>query len=419
MRVGSTSLASATLFIYLPSMLMSLGQGMIIPALPEIGQTFGVSGAVAVQAVTSQLIGRSLSMIPAGAVVDRWGTRPLMVGGAALATASGFAAAFSPSFLMIIVTQFFWGIGMSTWMFGREIAAFDMVRREQRGRQMSALMGIGSTGMAFGPALGGVLTDVTGVRGLFLAYALTASVVLAISLFHHDSNTQRASGTKTKLFDLKAFREIHPYFRLTYAILFFSTFVQFTRVQVVNTMLPLYTQGELSYSASITGLIFTIAGVATFLMIAPTGIISDKLGRRWAAGAAAVFSAIAFLVLPVSDTLPMLILAAVVFGIANGLALGAMTIYTYDIVPSHVRGQLQAVRRSVGELGALTSPPIAGLLAMAFSPGITFWFFAPLHVISAVLIFGVGRESLEGKRARGAPSTSDIDQGRKATEGTN
>ena len=52
-------------------MLMSMGQGMIIPALPTIGLTFGVSGAVAVQAVTSQLIGRTISMIPAGALVDR------------------------------------------------------------------------------------------------------------------------------------------------------------------------------------------------------------------------------------------------------------------------------------------------------------------------------------------------------------
>ena len=56
---------------------------------------------------------------------------------------------------------------------------------------------------------------------------------------------------------------------------------------MTNTMLPLYAQGELGYSASLTGLIFTIAGIATFVMIAPTGIISDKLGRKWAAGPAA------------------------------------------------------------------------------------------------------------------------------------
>ncbi|MQF86563.1 MAG: MFS transporter [SAR202 cluster bacterium] len=411
MRVGPTSLASATLFIYFPSMLMSMGQGMIIPALPTIGLTFGVSGALAVQAVTSQLIGRTISMIPAGAFVDRYGTRPLMISGASFATISTLIAAFSPSFIIILITQFFWGIGMSMWMFGREIAAFDMVKRDQRGRQMSALMGIGSTGMAFGPAIGGFLTDFTGIRGLFLVYAATAFVVLLLSIAQQEQSVRQNSAAKPKLFDLQAFKQIHPYFRITYAILFYSTIIQFTRVQVVNTMLPLYSQEQLGYSASTSGLIFTVAGIATFAMIAPTGFISDKVGRKWAAGLAAVFSAIAFIVFPLATSLFALMIAAVIVGIANGLALGAMTIYTYDIVPSHVRGQLQAVRRSVGELGALTSPPIAGLIAATYTPGLTFWFFAPFHVLSAFLIFAIGRESLQGKRSENAPTTEEIDKG--------
>ena len=410
-RFGSAPLAKASLFIYLPSMLMSLGQGMIIPALPNIAQAFGVSEALAVQAITSQLVGRTAAMLPSGALVDRLGTKPLMVGGASLATVSALGAAFAPSFTVIIVTQFFWGVGMSTWMFGREIAAFDMVHRNQRGRQMSALMGIGSTGMAFGPAVGGFLTDLTGVRGLFLVYAGTAAVVLAISLLHRDVSRPRQRGASAPLFDLRAFKEVHPYYRFTYFILFFSTFTQFTRTQVTNTMLPLYAQGELGYSASLTGLIFTIAGIATFVMIAPTGIISDKLGRKWAAGPAAVLSAIAFIAFPLAGNFAMLAVVAVIVGMANGLALGAMTIYTYDIVPSHARGQLQALRRAVGELGALTSPPIAGLMASAYSPSSSFWLFAPLHVLSALLIFGVARESLQGRRPPGAPSTQQIDEG--------
>ena len=411
MRSGSTSFASATLFIYFPSMLMSMGQGMIIPALPTIGLTFGVSGAIAVQAVTSQLIGRTVSMIPAGALVDRYGTRPLMISGASLATVSTLIAAFSPSFVIILITQFFWGIGMSMWMFGRQIAAFDMVKRDQRGRQMSALMGIGSTGMAFGPAIGGFLTDFTGIRGLFLVYTATAFIVLLLSIAQKEQSKRSSVPTKTKFFAVQAFKQIHPYFRLTYAILFYSTIVQFTRVQVVNTMLPLYSQDQLGYSASTSGLIFTVAGIATFAMIAPTGFISDKIGRKWAAGMAAVSSAIAFIAFPLATSLPELMIAAVIVGIANGLALGAMTIYTYDIVPSHVRGQLQAVRRSVGELGALTSPPVAGLISATYSPGVTIWFFAPLHVLSAFLIFAIGRESLQGKRGENAPSTEEIDKG--------
>lgn len=411
LRSGRPPLLKAAFYIYLPSMLMSMGQGMIIPALPAIARTFGVSEALAVQVITSQLIGRTISMLPTGAVVDRFGVKPLMIGGAALATASTFTAAVAPSFTVIIVTQFFWGIGMSTWMFGREIAAVDMVRRDQRGRQMSALMGIGSTGMAFGPAIGGVLTDLVGVRGLFFVYAGMAAVVLVISLLHREVSRPRQRRTSAPLFDLRAVAQIHPFYRATYLVLFFSTFAQMIRGQVTNTMLPLYVQTQLEYSASITGVLFTAAGVTTFLMIAPTGIISDKLGRKWAAGPAAVFSTIAFIAFPLATNIPLLFVVMCLVGLANGLAMGAMTIYTYDVVPTHVRGQLQAIRRGVGELGALTTPPSAAVIASAFTPAMAFWFFAPLHVLSALLIFGVARESLQGKRAAGAPSTREIDEG--------
>ncbi|MCH7981702.1 MAG: hypothetical protein IID59_09370, partial [Proteobacteria bacterium] len=47
-----------------------------------------------------------------------------------------------------------------------------------------------------------------------------------------------------------------------------------------------------------------------------------------------------------------------------------------------------------GEAGAVFSPPVAALIATVYSPGATFWAFAPLHVVSLLLIAFVARESL-------------------------
>jgi len=177
-------------------------------------------------------------------------------------------------------------------------------------------------------------------------------------------------------------------------VLFIATFGQMARGQVTNSALPLYTQEALGYSPTTTGLIFTVIGLTTFLMIVPTGFISDKLGRKWAASPAAVFSLAGFVLLPFFSSVPSLMFVAFLIGIANGLAMGAMTIYTYDIVPEEFKGQLQALRRSIGELGAVMSPPVVGILAVAFSPSAPFWFFAPLHAISALLLIFVAKESL-------------------------
>lgn len=388
---------------------MSLGQGMLIPALPVLGATFGVSGAVAVQALTAQLLGRGLALIPAGGAIDRWGAKPVMVAGAMLATASGVLAALSPHFFFIIIAQFIWGVGTSIWMFGREIAAFDMVKSDQRGRQMSALMGIGSTGMALGPAVGGIVTDIIGIRALFWLYAGTSGVVLFISSIqanaHRDPPIKRE---KTPFISLKVLKKIHPYYRITYAVLFFATFSQMTRGQVMNSAMPLYAQDTLGMSPTQTGIIFSFMAAVTFAMIVPTGFISDKLGRKWAAAPAAIFSFVGFVMIPFFDTMPLLIGAVLIVGLANGLAMGAMTIYTFDIVPNAYRGQLQAIRRAFGESGAVISPPIVGILTLAYGPSSAFWAVAPLHGLSALLLIWVARESLRRRLPPGAPDAEGV-----------
>jgi MFS family permease len=401
-RIGSVPLWSAVLHLYLPTVLMAMGQGMIIPALPVVGQTYGVPGALAVQLITGQVIGRFLAMMPTGTMVDRWGAKVPMVIGATLATASGLAAAFSPNFVVLLTTQFFWGFGMTMWTFGREITAADMVPPDQRGRQLSTLMGLGGTGMMFGPAIGGLLTDPVGVRGLFLIFAAMSGFVLLVS------STARSAERKARLqsgtvFRWSRLREIHPYFRLTYAVLIVTTFGVMARGQVTNSMLPLFTQEQIGYSPAMTGLLFSVMGVVTFLTIVPGGFMSDKFGRKWASAPAALLSAAGFLILPFAEGLPVLVVVMVLLGVANGTSMGSMTTYMLDIVPAHARGQLQAFRRTVGEVGSIIGVPVSGVVATVSQPSTVFFVWVPLFLISGLLLMFVAKEGLPRRRPPGAP----------------
>ena len=77
---------SGAFHIYIPSLLMMMGQGMIIPALPVLADTYAISGALAIQIITVQQAGRFLSFMPTGAVVDRFGAKVPMQAGAFIAT---------------------------------------------------------------------------------------------------------------------------------------------------------------------------------------------------------------------------------------------------------------------------------------------------------------------------------------------
>jgi hypothetical protein len=56
---------------------------------------------------------------------------------------------------------------------------------------------------------------------------------------------------------------------------------------------------------------------------------------------------------------------------------------------------LQAARRTLAEIGGVGAPLVGGYLADAFNPGVPFLAYAPLLVLSAVLLAVVARETLE------------------------
>lgn len=119
------------------------------------------------------------------------------------------------------------------------------------------------------------------------------------------------------------------------------------------------------------------------------------MGRKWATVPSTGIPALAFLFIPFSDTFLQLAVLVSLLGVANGLSLGSLATSTYDVVPPNARGRLQAARRTVAEIGAVCAPLLGGILANTFNPGVPFLAYAPLLVLSAVMLAVVGRETLE------------------------
>jgi predicted MFS family arabinose efflux permease len=101
-----------------------------------------------------------------------------------------------------------------------------------------------------------------------------------------------------------------------------------------------------------------------------------------------------FLFIPFSDSFFQLALLVSLTNMANGLSLGSLATSTYDVVPPNAHGRLQAARRTLAELGGVGASLLGGLLANAFNPGVPFLAYAPLLVLSALLLALVGRETL-------------------------
>jgi MFS family permease len=174
-----------------------------------------------------------------------------------------------------------------------------------------------------------------------------------------------------------------------------ATMISQSQRIIVQSMLPLYAAAYLHLSPSQIGMLFTISGVIVFAMIIPAGFVMDRVGRKWCTVPSTGLPALIFLLIPMTDSFAQLGILLGIAGFAQGLSLGSLATSTYDVVPAHARGRLQAMRRTIAELGSGMAPLIGGYLANAYHPGVPFLVYAPLLVVSAALLAVFAKETLE------------------------
>jgi len=301
------------------------------------------------------------------------------------------------------------GAADSLWATAREVAGIDLAHRNQRGRVISGLHGVHTIGAAFSPFVGGWLTESFDFKAAFLGYA--SATALSVSLGFIVPNfavpqSAPAPPPATKGWNFAAirrwlrgikdlYREIRPELRPTYCVITFATLVNQSQRVIVQSMLPLYAGYYLQLTPTRVGMLFTIAGIIVFVMIIPAGFLMDRVGRKWCTVPSTGIPGLLFLVIPVTNSFTELAILIGIIGITQGLSLGSLATSTYDVVPAHARGRLQALRRTIAEVGSSVAPMIGGYLANVYNPGLPFLVYAPLLLLSATLLAVVGKETLE------------------------
>ena len=390
------------------STLMAGMWAMVVPTIPVLAKHFAITPGTAAQLITALSVGRFAGMPISGFVLDRFGARKALIAGPLIACASAVVASFMPWFTLILLPVFFIGIADSIWVIAREIAGVDLVRADQRGRVLSGFHGINYLGLALGPLIGGLLTERVGFRAVFLAYAVCAALSTIIGwrieARHHAAPVSTASqrdgwsfaAIGQRLRGIRAlFHEIPVELRATYVVVVFATFTSFAHRVTTQSIVPVFASVVLHMSPKEIGMLFTISGLSVFAMILPAGFVIDKIGRKWATVPSTGIPAIAFLLIPFADSFIEMAVLLSFLGVANGLSLGSLATSTYDVVPAHARGRLQAARRTLAEIGGVSAPLIGGYLADKYHPGVPFMAYAPVLILAAILLAAVARETLD------------------------
>ena len=116
-----------------------LAMDMMLPALPNIGASFGISDGNYLQTVLSTfLLGFGVGQFVMGPLSDRFGRRPVLLGGMMLYGLASLLALFTRSFEMLLVARALQGLGTAA----TRVIATSIVRDCYAGRRMASVMSL-------------------------------------------------------------------------------------------------------------------------------------------------------------------------------------------------------------------------------------------------------------------------------------
>src|SRR5215467_4287351 len=166
------------------SFTVALGYGIVVPAIPAFARQFGVSVAAAASVISAFALMRVAFALPAGRLVDRFGSRPVMAIGIAVVAASSVLAGFSQSFGQLLVLRGIGGLGSAMFSVSAQALLLASVPGDQRGRASGLYTGGFLLGGITGPALGGVVAAWS-LRAPFFLYGgllVVPAVIAAVAL---------------------------------------------------------------------------------------------------------------------------------------------------------------------------------------------------------------------------------------------
>jgi len=157
----------------------TLAMHIFVPALPAAGAELGAGDAAMQMTVSLYLVGMALGQLVYGPLSDRFGRRPVLMGGLALYILAGLGAALAPQAGWLIAARLLQALGgCAGLVLGRAIVR-DTTAGSEAARRMALLNLLITLGPGIAPILGGAMNVALGWRSiLFLLCALGGMTLL-------------------------------------------------------------------------------------------------------------------------------------------------------------------------------------------------------------------------------------------------
>lgn len=384
--------------VYASSLLVIMGVNIVQQVLPVMLDPFGITDAE-VGLVIAVYTAPAIVLAPLlGVAADRYGRRPLLLGGLLLFGGAGTAVAFAPSFGWVLALRTLQGVGFSAVIPLTIVLIGDLLegRREVSGQGLKVF--IDRVGEVVLPPLGGALALV-GWRWPFLTYAAAIPLGLLAWAWMPETRGKAPASTGQYLRDVARVVR-NPRLLLAFAAGFLRFFLDYA----FFTYLPLYLVRTHGFSTAGAGLLRSFHAVGAMVTSSQAGRLAGAWDKGRLVLGAFVVSGLALLAVSFASGTGTLVPVLVFYGLANGIISPMQKSLLTQNAPLELRGGVISLDRLSQQVAKTAGVSGIGLLLGYTEMSTLFQAMAVLSFVSVGLMAPLAWRS--GDSSKGPLPTS-------------
>lgn len=373
---------------------MGLQMASFVIIMPLFARRFNDFGAGAAALGMSSLAYAITSTLAApfmGALADRVGRRPLVLGSLAvyvLAFTGYLLARSAEAFIVLRGVAGALTAGLIPAVMG--IVA-DIAPGDQRARDIGIVNGGGAAGWIAGPVIGGALYDRWGYEIPFLLSIVLALVTLVFALLAIPETNPGASlppprpARASWISFARRSLDLFPRPLSIFPLLLSISFVVMFAWAFIEPQLMFYAYDDLDWTSGQLGLAISAYGVAMMLGEFSLGRLSDHLGRKPVLLLGLALFSAQFAGLALTRDYAWIMACFIIAGLGNALYDPPLNALFLDLAPQAHKGRVMGLKSTAGSLGSMIGPALVVLLSARLLPRHFFLVSLILVLLSALL----------------------------------
>lgn len=378
--------------LFIIMFLVMVGFGIIIPVLPFYAEELGASPTELGLLMAVYSLMQFIFAPMWGRISDRVGRKPVILIGIFGLAASFFMMALSTQLWMLFVARFIGGILSAANMPTVMAYVADITTEEDRGKGMGIVGAATGLGFIFGPAIGGMFTNINLDAPFYIAGLVSIFTMFLVMLVLKESihlSTNKAAAQK-KL----SWKNV---FRGPLATLYFLQFFITVSLAALEATFAYFAAARAGLDAVTLGYIFMIMGLASAAVQGSMGYLTKRFGEVRIIQVGIIVSALGLaLILFIQDFITAAIFLSI-FGVGNGVirpSVSSLLTKKSRIGYGIVTGSLS----SFDSLGRIVGPVLGGALYSVFI-GLPYIF----GIVLSVFVFILFQFSLTRTRLADGP----------------